>query len=309
MSELTLVTSFFDIGRNEWQGFSHGNEQYVSYFKHWARIKNKLIIYAEPKMIDEIQSVRENYGLLDRTSIIPISDVEQIDPELYDALRTAMIQKESWRFHKRLINPESWNYHYNYIMALKIFWVKDAIARGLTDGMSAWIDFGYDHGGQDFPYSEDFDFLWQYDFSHNIHLFQKKELDSKPLFRIVQEMPVYFCGAPVIAPDDMWENFWLEIRRAALVLAECGLADDDQTLTLMAYRRHPEWFQLHKIIYWGQALHDYGGQSLRVRPPKKKTAPALHKWNHQLKDYLKEKRKELDIWHRKGRHIEKQFFK
>lgn len=174
MSELTLVTSFFDIGRNDWQGFSRGNEQYVSRFKHWARMKNKLIIYAEPKIIDEIQSVRENYGLLDRTSIIPISDVNQIDPELYDALRTAMIQKESWRFHKGLINPESWNYHYNYIMALKIFWVKDAVARGLTDGMSAWIDFGYDHGGRDFPYSEDFDFLWQYDFSHNIHSSRKR---------------------------------------------------------------------------------------------------------------------------------------
>ena len=28
--------------------------------------------------------------------------------------------------------------------------------------MIAWIDFGYDHGG-DYSYSEDFDYCWNYD--------------------------------------------------------------------------------------------------------------------------------------------------
>lgn len=308
MNELTLVTSYFNIGRGEWAQLSCGNEQYLSHFKHWARIKNRLVVYTEPNMIDAISQIRDSFDLSDRTTIIPINGTENIDPELYNTLKRVMAHKDSWRFHKRLTNPESWNYHYNYIMALKSYWVQDAIARGLTSGTTAWIDFGYDHGGHDFPYSEDFDFLWQYDFTPHIHIFLKNTLDDTPVFRIVQNMKVYICGAPIIAADHLWPDFWKEIRKAAFSLAECGLADDDQTLTLMVYRTHPEWFSSHEISYWGQALHDYGGESLRVRPPKKKKMQGLHILGHQIKDTLRDKLTEWDIHRRKGTEIEKQFF-
>lgn len=39
MSELTIVTAYFDIGRNKWKGFERGNNKYINYFKFWARIK------------------------------------------------------------------------------------------------------------------------------------------------------------------------------------------------------------------------------------------------------------------------------
>mgnify|MGYP000221929777 CR=1 FL=1 len=308
MSELTLVTSYFDIGRSDWAGFNRGDEQYLSHFKHWARMRNYLIVYTMPTMVEKVLEIRRLFGLENKTAVIPIPDVNLIDPDLYQTFQYVMSNKDSWRFHKRLANPESWNPHYNYIMALKSYWVQDAIARGLTTGMAAWIDFGYDHGGQDFPYAEDWDFSWKYEFTPHIHVFLKNDLDETPIFRIVQNMKVYMCGAPIIAPDMLWTKFWKEIRKSAFTLTECGLADDDQTLMLMVYRAHPEWFQTHKITYWGQALHDYGGEALRVRPHKKKKAPWLHTLGYKLKADLRDKYTEWDIRRRKGTDIEKKYF-
>ena len=48
MSEITLVTAYFNIGRGSWTGFSRDNNKYIRYFEHWARLKTKLIVYPTP---------------------------------------------------------------------------------------------------------------------------------------------------------------------------------------------------------------------------------------------------------------------
>lgn len=307
MSELTLVTSYFDIGRSDWAGFGVGDEKYISHFSHWARIRNKLIVYTSPQLAPRVEEIRAAYGLKEKTVVIPINDVTAIAPKLYDSIKQVMLNKQSWTFHKKLGNPESWNYRYNYIMALKSYWIQDAIRRGLAKDMIAWIDFGYDHGG-DYFYSEDFDFLWTYDFSPHIHVFLENKLDCTPIFRIVQSMKVYIRGNLLIAPDSLWPVFWADIQHAVAALSECGLADDDQTLMVMAYRRHPQLFCPHATSDWGEGLYAYGGEALRVRPPKKKKTPWLHTLGHKLKTNLRDKYTEWDIRRRKGTDIEKKYF-
>ena len=53
---------------------------------------------------------------------------------------------------------------YNYVMLLKSWCIKDAAERGLAKGLVAWLDFGYNHGGDTFIDPEDFDFCWDYEF-------------------------------------------------------------------------------------------------------------------------------------------------
>lgn len=305
MSEITLVTAYFNIGRESWAGYSRSNDKYIYYFKHWARIKNKLIVYTTPDIADKIKEIRHQFGLDDRTIVISIQDVTTIAPDLYGAIKSVMTNKESWLFHKKLDHPESWNYLYNYVTGIKPFWVQDAIQRGLADGMVAWIDFGYDHGGEDFPNSEDFDFLWQYQFPPFIHIFLAKELDETPIFKIVQTMDTYIRGGIILAPDFLWKQLWKDSYSATKVLSECGLADDDQTITLLAYRRHPENFKTHMTSYWGEALRSYGGEQLRLRQQKRKKPHALLR---KLKKYLQQKRINFDIKRRHGTEIEKKYF-
>ena len=308
MSELTLVTAYFNIGRNNWTELSRGNDKYLSYFSHWARMRNQLIVYTTPDMEQSIRAIRESFGLGEQTIIVTINDVTSIQPQMYEVLKRTMRNKESWRFHKRLFNPETWNYRYNYIMAIKAFFLKDAVEQGFAKGMLAWIDFGFDHGGDNFPYSEDFDFTWTYDFEPKIHVFIENALDDMPIFRIVQNMQVYVRGALIIAPDNLWEILWELIQNAVFTLADCGLADDDQLLMVMAYRKRPELFAVHQTASWGEGLYAYGGGSLRVRAPKEKHFQCLHELNRKIKRKLKNKSKELDIAIRKGKEIEGKYY-
>ena len=48
-------------------------------------------------------------------------------------------------------------------------------------------------------------------------------------------------------------------------LIVCGLADDDQNIILMAYRKKPEIFYLNKS-YWSVQLKQFGGEHLQWAP-------------------------------------------
>lgn len=306
MNEITLITAYFNIGRGTWSRYSRNDEKYLSYFAHWARLRNRLVVYTSPDLVDKVKEIRESFGRGDRTTVISVPDVSAVQPELYQSIRQTMKNKVSWLFHKKLDHPEAWNYDYNYVTNLKPYWVQDAVARGLTTETAAWIDFGYDHGGDDFPYAEDFDFLWQYDFSPMIHLFLAQELDEKPIFKIVQDMDTYLRGGLIVAPQILWKPLWQDFYEALLVLSECGMADDDQTLLLMAYRRHPEHFQTHVTTFWGEPLFAYGGKRLRLR---ERTVRIGHTMHQRWKQILQKKRCEWDIRRRKGREIEQKYFK
>lgn len=119
-------------------------------------------------------------------------------------------------------------------------------------------------------------------------------------------MDTYIRGAITIAPDFMWINLWKDIHSSLNSLLECGLADDDQTLMLMAYRRHPENFDVHLTSYWGAGLRDYGGEKIRVRSEHKIVK------KHTFHKLWREKRKEwkirFDILKRHGSELEKKYY-
>lgn len=260
MSEVTLVTAFFEINRSTWVKFPRTEKTYLAHFEHWARMKNNLIVYTMPELVDDIKAIRKKYGLEDKTTVIPVEDVTKVVPDIYQKIKYAMKNRDSWLFHEALANPECWNYRYNYVTCIKSYWVQRAVQDGLANGIVAWIDFGFDHGGEDFPYSEDFNFLWDYDFSPKIHIFLLSPLNDDPIFKVVQTMGTYIRGNITVAPDYLWPVLWKDIYEALKSLTECGMADDDQTLMLMAYRRHPENFELHMASYWGEGLGAYGGE-------------------------------------------------
>lgn len=180
MTEITLVTAYFNINRKDWKGFERTDNDYLSYFRHWARMRNKLIVYTTPDMAKEVMRVRKEYGLVEKTTVIAIEDITACVPDIYKSIKRVMLNKSSWLFHKNLNNPESWNYLYNYVTNLKTYWAQRAVSEKLASGMIAWIDFGFDHGGDDFPFSEDFDFTWNYTFSPKVNIFVTHPLDNTP---------------------------------------------------------------------------------------------------------------------------------
>lgn len=249
MNEITIVTWFFDIGRKDWKGFERDNSTYANYFKFWARVKNHLIIYTEPKMAEQVKKIRADYGLSDKTTVIVIEDVRTVDNYVYKLINTAISNKLAVKYCRHPWMPEACNPMYNYVTYLKAHLTADAINRGLvTTKTVAWIDFGFNHGGATYPKSEEFAVtLTDKGLSDKIHIFAVDELDNVPIFEIVRNMHTYIAGAVTIAPVILWQELADLYRQAAISLGQCGFADDDQTLAVMAYRANPELFEVHQM--------------------------------------------------------------
>ena len=58
MNEITIVTAFFDIGRKNFETYPRSNENYLEYFKIWARMKNNLIVYTNVSMAEKVRKFR-----------------------------------------------------------------------------------------------------------------------------------------------------------------------------------------------------------------------------------------------------------
>lgn len=267
MSEITIVSAFFDIGRGNIKGFERSTNKYVEYFKFWARMKNKLVVYTDKITAEQVLKVRDEFHLKDRTQIIIVDDVYALEPEVYKEIQNALSNEAAINFRSCPKNPESWNSNYNYVTYLKPYFVADAVKEGYATGMVAWVDFGYNHGGENCIYATEFDFLWCYDFSPKIHLFAMEQPDDMPIFEVVRTMRAYIAGAIMVAPAELWIDFAKLYKESMLHLTHCGFADDDQTLSIMAYRERPDLFEIHPVDDWFIALKEVGGAHL-TRAPK-----------------------------------------
>lgn len=62
--ELTIVTAYFDIGRESFKGYERGNSKYINYFRFWARMKNNLIVYTSLEFKNEIEEIRKKFWII-----------------------------------------------------------------------------------------------------------------------------------------------------------------------------------------------------------------------------------------------------
>lgn len=278
--KITLVTAFFPINRENWKGFERSNKTYLDYFKFWARIKNDLVIYTDKQSSEQIEKVREDFGRKN-TKVVIIDDWTKIDVELYQSNKNALSNRLSIDFRLKPNNPESWNYNYNFIMLLKEWCVKDAVEKKYANGMIAWIDFGFNHGGEYYINPEEFDFEWKYCFSNKIHLFTVNEIDDLPIFEICRRMNTYIQGNIIVAPANLWIDLWNLVRENLIALNKVGLSDDDQTILQMSYYEKKYLFELHPSNFFSE-INDYGNKKLTTRKKTIKKFQKLREIKHRI---------------------------
>lgn len=286
MKDITIVTAFFDINRENIVGFNRSNKKYIDAFKFWARIKNKIVVFSDKSTLDEVKKIRAEYGLLDKTELVIIDDYLSIDYELYDSIDKTMQNKFLYDFHLQRNVPEAISSKYNYIMAIKSWCCAEAVKKGLAKDMIAWLDFGFNYGGKFYRNENEFNFLWKYNFSDKIHLLQVNELDALPPFEIIRQNNSYFQGGEIIAPDYLWSELWSLVRKNMLILNKAGLADDDQILYLMSYHEKPDLFEIHKCEWLG-LFKEFSDQTFAFEPPNEnKIYSFLYKLKHPTEFHL-----------------------
>ena len=249
MKDITLVTAFFPVNRENWKHFERTTQKYVDFFKFWARIKNDLIIYTSSELAEEVMQIRKNFNR-ENTKVVTVDNLMEKEPEMYESLLTVSKNGYSTQFRLKPNNPESWNPNYNYIMHMKYWCLNDASKNFDNDHMLAWIDFGFNHGGEFYLDSNDFDFLWEVDLSKKIHIFLRHDLDDKPIYDICRRMDTYIQGSLIISPASLWRELFTIYKSQVEALSDVGLMDDDQTILLMSYRKNPTIFETHGPCEW-----------------------------------------------------------
>ncbi len=283
MSELILVTDFFDVGRGNDSDptLRRTSSKYMEEFKRWARIHNRLIVYTDPASAPEIREIRKSFGMEEKTTIIVIEDVFSLEPELF-AKMDKFSKEESYLKFRYLPKASSSNPKYDYLWMMKYYFMNDALERGLLDGVDniAWFDFAFDHGGAVYYDETDFDFTWEYDWQGKIHIFCLKDPDKTSCITTLQYLPDCVQGCMYGVATSMVPVFWKMVREAIEALLMIEVLDDDQEMVLMAYKKYPENFVVH-ITDWQMGLKECGGAHMKLR--KKDPAPQENKWKKAIR--------------------------
>lgn len=252
MSDISIVTAFFDIGRGDWtpsKGLPHylerSTETYIERFSHLCKLENEIVVLTSENLVERLKEVCVDR--MDRTKIVAF-DVQKQFKSMRESIER--VQKSS-EFKNAVVpsqskNPEYWNPDYVLVTDLKAYFTHYAIGKKLTtNDMVAWIDFGYCRSEENIPPSK----KWSYDFDpEKIHLFSYKDFDRKtPVSQAILSNDVYILGAKVVAHKDNWPILEGLMRESFNQLLENNLVDDDQGLWLVSYLLHPHIFELHKI--------------------------------------------------------------
>lgn len=283
-NKITIVTAFFSLKRGEWEGFERDNKKYFEWFEFWSRIQNDLIIYTDPASKKYIEEIRIKKHGRNNTKIIVIDDYTSIDSNLYLSIKKATETDFNKKLHLYEKNPESWNANYNYVMLLKEWCINDALQKNIIkdSDMIAWVDFGFNHGGEYYLDPNDFNFEWKWNFSNKVHLFYVNEPDDTPIFEIVKLMSTYIQGDIIVAPGNLWKNLWNSVRNNMIAMNKMGFVDDDQIFLLMYYRDEPENCELHKSN-WFSEIEDCSNKKFKVKQKKIEKTSKIQKIIQKIK--------------------------
>lgn len=255
MSDITIVTAFFDIGRSNWNKTSFGvstphyvtrsTDSYFSYFENLAKMQNDMIIFCSEEHRDRIKEIRARQAPHARTEIVGV-DFEDTVRALKPVVQYIQKRPEYINMVDDPRMPEYWNADYVLVNYLKTDFVEYAYTNRLINTeLAAWLDFGYVRGEQTLPKS----LYWSYPFDNKkMHYFNKTPIDfGRPIFDIIKTNTVYIMGCHIVGGKEAWIKHKKMFHSSVDKLIACGLIDDDQTVLLMNYRAHQKEIELHSI--------------------------------------------------------------
>jgi len=256
MSKITLVTAFYDIGRENWSTNVEKNggplphylqrsvDKYMEHFSRMCEIDTEIIVYTSSDMSERMSSISPKVKVVEY-------DYFNERKELRDKIQEI---QSSESFVKRINpyqvrNPEYWSKDYVGVTSLKAFYIHDAFEKGLiTNDWAAWIDFGYCRDDDHIPISK----KWEYDFTPGkMHFFNYRDPEvaraQEQIQLAILNNIVYIIGGVFVGERDQWCMLRTHMEKSLNVLIDNNLVDDDQGLLLMSYFRNPEKYELHKM--------------------------------------------------------------
>lgn len=249
MSDITIVTAFFDIGRGDWtpdKGLPHylqrTTDTYFERFKHMATLDNDMVVFTSPDLKAKVEELRKG-----KPTTVITREFSSLAPDLWSKITEVQLSPE----YQDMINPsqrknpEYWNANYVLVNLLKSSFITLAIQGDFvkTD-LVAWLDFGYCRDASTLNGVTH----WKYPFSTDkIHFFNLKPYNGTMIMNIISNNDVHITGPHIVAHKDLWPKLEKMVLGHTDILLKNNLIDDDQTLLLMSSLDNPELFELHPV--------------------------------------------------------------
>ena len=256
MSDISIVTAFYDIGRGDWSTdvvknggplphyLQRSVDKYIDHFTRLCSLENEIIVYTSEDLAPRLQAISPKLKVV-------VFDFFKVYEFMLDQI--GKIQSDP-AFVKRINpyqvrNPEYWSKEYVGVTSKKAFFVADAYERGLvTNEWAAWVDFGYCRDEEHIPVTK----KWSYDFTPGkMHFFNYRDPDIQnalqQVYMAVLHNIVYMIGGVFVGQRDSWRKLDSHMLTALGVLMEDRLVDDDQGLLLYSYFIEPNAYELHKM--------------------------------------------------------------
>lgn len=247
--EIIFVTSFKNIGRENWNCYNLSNGRYIDYFYTLVNnIKYKLVVYLEND-IKEIVIKNKTFS-----ENIQFEDLNRVDTfynkyiENDKIIITSDIYKNKIPDYRQKL-PEHLYSEYNLINHSKINFVRHTKELYPNYLYYAWIDFGrMNESIENIPKNIDMSLLPTDKIVYHF-------IEDPPLQRIDENAMlcsnyVYMLGSSFIVPNKLVENFESIWEKKLIDWQNKYITDDDQNLVLQLYFDNPELFSKIKNEKW-----------------------------------------------------------
>jgi protein YibB len=253
MTDITIVTAFYDIGRENFPGFERTSDTYLNWFANLATLDNDMIIFTTDKYADKIKEVRGNKP----TTVIVFDAMDYFSQEL-TAIKSVHNNNE---FRKQVRadlrhHIEYWCAEYTLINCVKAALLNKAVHDGLVNNeLVAWVDFGYCRS----PAALRNVNKWQYNFKPDkVHFFALRPIPAEvDISSVIFNNIVYAIGGVVVCGKDMCEPYWEVTKSVFNELIDQNMIDDDQSIIALLYTKHPAMFAQHKLPIWSGVFQKF----------------------------------------------------
>lgn len=250
MSDITIVTAFFDIGRGN-SSIQYANTQtrtadtYLSYFKYLAQLDNDMIIFTSPEFEQKILELRQ--GKPTQVLLFDFKNKLQYHRQWIQKIQDSTEFKQKINPRQR-DNIEYRSADYVLITNMKAFFVNRAINANLVKTkLVAWVDFGYCRSVETLANVK----RWQFDFNtEKVHFFSINKRVGKidsldKVLDFIFNNRVYIIGGVMVATPQKWQQFVQLLHKNQKELLKMNVIDDDQGLFIMCLWKYPTLFQIN----------------------------------------------------------------
>lgn len=248
MSDITIVTAYFDIGRGNIldKNFSRSNDTYFEYFSHLAKLENDMVIFTSLEFVEKVKTIRYDKP----TKIVVFDFNHKLN---YVRKQIARIQQDEQFILKVRAdlrnNIEYWSENYVLINNLKTYFVNKAIKENLVkNDLVAWIDFGYVRSLDTLNNIK----KWQYEFDGQyvnlFTLYKSKNIQKyEDVMDFIFNNQIFVIGGGIVANQKSWQKFLKLLFSSQKQLLKSNIIDDDQGVYIMCLYKNPKLFKLNYL--------------------------------------------------------------